>query len=322
MKAAAARFAAQWQALAPEGPVGLAVSGGADSLALMLLMQEVAPRNFRVATVDHGLRPESAGEAAMVGAHCARLGIAHQTLKVSLTKGAAIQERARAARYGALGGWCEREGLAALVTAHHADDQAETMVMRLNRGAGLRGLAAMRAVAPVPGVGGHRSIRLPLIRPLLSWRRAELAGLVQAAGLVAVDDPSNRDPRHERVRIRDAMTSAALFDCNGMAASAAHLADADAALEWMADRLWAEVAAETDAGQAIELACPVDLPTALCLRLLERVLARFGAPPPRGAELARWRTAMAAGGVATLGGVKGDARRGIWRFTRAPAHRR
>lgn len=299
--------------MAPEGRVGLAVSGGPDSLAMLLLFHEVAPRNFCVATVDHGLRAESADEAAMVAALCAERAIAHRTLALTLNKGSAVQERARAERYAALAQWARNEGLAAIVTAHHADDQAETMVMRLNRGAGLRGLAAMRSTATVPGAPD-----LALIRPLLSWRRADLRKVVEAAGLVAADDPSNRDSAYERVRLRDALTSSKVFDARGFAASAGHLVAADEALEWMVERLWSEVAwtAET-----LVWYPPGDLPDVLALRLLERVLKDFGAAHPRGPDLVRWLGTLRAGGVGTLGGVKGDARRGPWHFSPAPPRR-
>lgn len=293
-----------------DGPVGLAVSGGPDSLAMLLLFHEVAPRNFAVATVDHGLRAESADEAAMVAKVCAERRIAHRTLAIAMTKGSAVQERARASRYHALAEWAAAEGLAAIVTAHHADDQAETMVMRLNRGAGLRGLSAMRQIAQVPGAP-----HLPLLRPLLRWPRRDLLAVVAASGLVPALDPSNTDPRYERVRVRDAMTSNPAFIASGFAASADHLAEADAALDWAVQTFWPQV----PAGAAqIVLSLPVDIPPALALRLLERVLAHFGALPPRGPALVRWHESLRAGHVATLGGVKGDARGRAWRFTPAP----
>lgn len=279
---------------------------------MLVLFQEVAPRNFQVATVDHGLRAESAGEAAMVAAICAERGIAHRTLTLSLEKGSAVQERARAARYRALAEWAQAEQLAAIVTAHHADDQAETMVMRLNRGVGLRGLAAMRPAAQVPGAPG-----LPLLRPFLSWRRADLQAVVDVSGLAAADDPSNRDPGYERVRMRDALTSNDAFAIMGFARSARNLADADAALEWVVDQLWKEVVALSD---GFTWNPPTDLPDAIALRMLERVLARLSGAAPRGAELVRWLETLRRGGVATLGGVKGDARTHAWRFTLAPPH--
>lgn len=289
-----------------------------------------------VATVDHGLRAESATEAQAVAALCAARGLPHATLPLGLSAGPAIQARARAARYAALAGWADREGLAAIATAHHADDQAETMAMRLHRGAGVRGLAGMRAVATVPGAPS-----LPLLRPLLDWRRAELAQVVAQAGLGALDDPSNRDPRFERVRVRQGLAAAGdWLDAAGLAASARHCADADAALDWCANRLFAQgwkagdagVEGDADGGtgdaQGAMLAVPADLPAALALRLLERVLARLGSrdSPPRGPELARWHQALATGGVATLGGVRGEGReaeggKACWQFTRAAPHR-
>lgn len=277
---------------------------------MLLLFHEVAPRNFAVATVDHGLRPESAGEAAMVASICAERGIAHRTLAISMDKGSAVQERARAARYRALTDWAAAEGLAAIVTGHHADDQAETMVMRLNRGAGLRGLSGMRAVAQVPGAP-----ELPLLRPFLHWSRRDLLAVVETSGLAPALDPSNTDPRYERVRVRDALTSSPAFLSSGFAVSARHLAEADAALDWAAQMLWLEGSA--DAAQIVLLP-PVDIPAALALRLLERVLAHFGALPARGRELVRWHESLRSGRVATLGGVKGDARGKAWRFTAAP----
>lgn len=293
--------------------MGLAVSGGADSLALLLLFHEVAPRDFCVATVDHGLRAEAGEEAAMVAALCASRDIPHATLTLALPKGSAVQERARLARYAEMAKWARGQGLAALVTAHHADDQAETMVMRLNRGAGLRGLAGMRSRSVTPG-----DPSLPLLRPLLFWRRAELAAVVSAAGIVAADDPSNRDQRYERVRVRDALTSAQVFDANGFASSAANLAQADAALDWAAEQLWQDVVCDA---QGFTWNAPEGVPQALALRVLERVLNGLEVHTGRGSDVVRWLEALSAGRVATLAGVKGDARKGRWRFTRVPPHR-
>ncbi|WP_370521593.1 tRNA lysidine(34) synthetase TilS [Novosphingobium sp. ERN07] len=289
------------------------MSGGPDSLALLLLFHEVAPRNFAVATVDHGLRPEAAQEAAFVAAICTERGIPHHTLTLALTKGSAVQERARAARYAALAQWCIEQGLGALVTAHHADDQAETMVMRLNRKVGLRGLAGMRPRAVVPGAPA-----LPLLRPLLNWRRTDLATLVKEAGLQAAQDPSNSDTTYERVRIRAALTSSDAFDASAFAATAHHLAEADEALEWAVSQLWQDVDLHEE-GFTWNPAS--DLPPVLALRVLERILAGFGSAAPRGPSLLRWLAALRSGGVATLAGVKGDARRAPWRFTRAPERR-
>jgi tRNA(Ile)-lysidine synthase len=280
-------------------------------VALLLLAHATVPGSFAVATVDHGLRADSADEAAMVAALCTGRGIAHTTLPIGMSPGAGVQARARAARYAAMAQWAAQHGLGAIVTAHHANDQVETLVMRLNRGAGVRGLAGMRAAGTVPGTTG-----LPLLRPLLGWRRAELAAVVAEAGIVAVDDPSNRDDRFERARLRHAMTSAQWLDINGLAASAAHLADADAAIGWSVDRAWTGL---MDDGEGLTW-CP-DGPRAIRLRVLERIVATLGTSEPRGSEVARWLAALESAEVATLGGVRGDGSKAAWRFTRAPAHR-
>lgn len=303
-------FAVEWQRLWPGADkVGLAVSGGHDSLALLLLAETVLGADrFAAATVDHGLRAESAAEAAFVAQICAARGIAHQILTLSMAPGPAVQERARDARYHALGRWCRQQDLAALVTAHHADDQAETLVMRMNRGAGLRGLAGIRPRAVVPGD------TLALLRPLLGRRRAALVALVAEAGIVAVDDPSNRDGRFERVRVRAGLATAPWLDPAGLAASAGHLAQADAALDWAADRLCADMVGP-------DIAIATDLPQALALRVLERVIAQLGGATPRGRDLARWHVRLVAGEIATLAGVRGDGRTRPWRFSVTPPHK-
>lgn len=312
----AKRFAASWNAIAPSGKIGLAVSGGPDSLALLLLYHEVVQRNFCVVTVDHGLRPESAAEATMVSGLCAERGIAHTTLSLSLAKGSGVQARARAARYTAMAQWAHELGLAAIATAHHADDQTETMVMRLNRGAGLRGLAGMRPVVPLPFAPRH--IPLMLVRPLLQWSRSDLVDVVEAARIIPVDDPSNHDPLYERVRIRQAISSTQVLQTKGFCETAHHLAEADIALEWAADQLWLDVSRDAE---GLKWNAPADTPGVLALRILERVLLEFGAPVPRGSELVRWLETLRSAKVSTLGGVKGDARFGAWHFTRAPDRR-
>ena len=291
--------------------VGLAVSGGPDSLALLVLAHQVLSGRFEVATVDHGLRAAAADEAALVAQLCAQLGIAHRTIQLDLRVGAAVQERARDARYAALAAWLRERGLAALVTGHHADDQAETLVMRLNRGAGVRGLAGMRPVAAVPG-----DPELTLLRPLLGWRRAELQAAIENAGVDASDDPSNRDNRFERVRIRAGLAGADWIDPAALAIAARHLAEADAALDWAADGEWRMVERGADA-----CAYAPSAPRAVRLRVLERIVQELVGAAPRGRDLARWFDALEAGGVATLGGVRGDGTSLPWRFTPARPHR-
>jgi len=156
--------------VAPDARIGVAVSGGPDSLALLLLSAAARPGLVEAATVDHALRPESRAEAEMVGGVCNRLSVSHSILTARWNElpETAIQERARSERYRLLGYWADERGLSALATAHHADDQAETLLMRLSRGSGVRGLAGMRPRSITPG--SH----VRLVRPLLAWRRSEL----------------------------------------------------------------------------------------------------------------------------------------------------
>ena len=177
-------------------PFAVAVSGGPDSMALLALAASAWPGAVIAATVDHGLRASAAGECAMVADVCAGLGVRHATLAGAVPAGASLQAQARALRYKLLVDWAVREGAATLATAHQADDQAETFLMRATRGAGLSGLAGVRSSRVIDGTD------LLLVRPLLDWRRAELRAIVRRAGLPFVDDPANDDPRHDRTRFR------------------------------------------------------------------------------------------------------------------------
>ncbi|WP_327462687.1 tRNA lysidine(34) synthetase TilS [Sphingomonas sp.] len=286
----------------------LAVSGGPDSLALLLLVP--AESYVRAATVDHGLRPESRAEAEHVAAICAARGIAHDILTLSLPPGTG-QAQAREARYAALGEWCRAHGLTHLATGHHADDQAETLLMRLARGAGLAGLAGIRAERALGG-------GVTLVRPLLGYRKAELEAIVAAAGLTPVRDPSNTDPRYDRTAARALLAATPWLDPARLARSAAHLAEAEAALEWAIDRLGAERMG-AEAGEESLSLDPTGLPPELLRRLMRRIFARFG-EEPRGPELARLTAALHEGRTATLGTVKATPGR-RWTFNRAPPRR-
>jgi tRNA(Ile)-lysidine synthase len=288
----------------------VAVSGGPDSLALLLLAHAALPGRVEAATVDHGLRPESADEAAMVAAVCAKLGIPHAALKVALAEGN-LQAEARTARYAALAGWMAERGLAALATAHHADDQAETLLLRLNRGSGVAGLAGVRAKGQVPGT------RLPLLRPLLGWRRAELGGVVAQAGIAAAQDPSNDAERFDRVRIRKALATADWLDIDALAASAGHLADADAALDWAAAREWSECVSPAPMG----LTYRPQAPRAVALRVLARIVRELGGGEVRGGQLARLFDSLVARQPASIGSLVARALPEGWSFTRAPKRR-
>jgi tRNA(Ile)-lysidine synthase len=178
--------------------LAVAVSGGRDSVALAVLLHQWAgERQGRVLAlvVDHALRPESAGEVHATRERLAALGIAAETLVWSGAKPATgIQQAAREARYRLLLEACRRHGLLHLLTAHHANDQAETVAMRAARASGPDGLAGMAALVE------HRDARL--LRPLLAVSRARLTATLQARGIGWIDDPSNEDRRFERVRMR------------------------------------------------------------------------------------------------------------------------
>ncbi len=299
------RFAADLAELAPTGRIGIAVSGGPDSLALLLLAHQARAGEVAAATVDHCLRPASRAEAEAVAAICAELSVPHAILTARWADPptANVQARARDERYALLAAWAVDRSLTAIATAHHADDQAETLLMRLARGAGIAGLAGARpSRALAPGIA--------LIRPLLAWRKTELEAIVAAAGLTPLDDPSNRDPRHDRARLRLWLTDAP-FDPERLAASAAWLGEADDALDWslaQADRL-------THCGNIVTLD-PENLPRELQRRLLLAAFSALDAPPPRGPDLARALDALTSGATVTLAGLKLSGGR---RWTLSPA---
>ena len=286
------------------------MSGGPDSLALLLLAHAALPGRVEAATVDHGLRSQSAAEAEAVAAICADLGVSHSVLSVTLAPGN-LQAEARAARYAALAGWASERQLTALLTGHHADDQAETLLLRLARGSGVAGLAGVRARGLVPGTN------LPLLRPLLGWRRAELADVVAAAGLVAATDPSNADPRFDRARLRTAIAEADWLDVPALALSAAHLADADLALEWAARREW--IAAVKPAPHG--LIYRPEAPRAVALRVLARIVTELGGDPPRGRTLARLFDTLLARQPMSVGALVARPMADGWSFTAAPVRR-
>lgn len=311
------RFRADLDPLVPnDARIGLAVSGGPDSLALLLLAAAARPERVEAATIDHALRPEARSEAEMVGEICANIGVAHTilTARWSEIPETALQERARNQRYLLLGYWAEERMLGAIATAHHADDQAETVLMRLVRGSGVRGLAGMRRRSSTPG--SH----VRLVRPLLGWRRTDLVEICAAAGLTPIADPSNQDERFERVRVRNALNEAEWLDAAAVAHSAANLADADAALEWAAKNEWRRSVQEKRDLIAYR---PGDAPAEIVRRILVRAirtLASEGEHELRGRELDQLMGALRNGGEATLRGVhcKGGTE---WRFAPAPARR-
>jgi tRNA(Ile)-lysidine synthase len=321
-----ARFAADLGALWPEdersGPLGLAVSGGPDSLALLLLAHAAMPGRIAVASIDHGLRPEAAGEVALVERIAAERGIPFTPLTVTLAPGN-VQAKAREARYAALAGWAQAAGLGAVATAHHADDQAETLLMRLNRGSGLAGLAGVRASTTIEGT------EVALLRPLLSWRKSELAAVVAAAGITPALDPSNTNPDFDRARLRGRLAESDWLDPVQIAASAAHLAESWQALSWYAELDWHEMVMRDDSAPGgLGYTYCANVPRVIAIETILAIITALGGHATR-AEAARAWDRLWAGENASLGGVlavpgverveKVGVMMRVWRFRPEPA---
>ena len=256
-------------------------------MALLALAHDLMGDRIEVATVDHGLRAEAAEECALVARVCSDRGIPCRVLNVSVGDGNG-QDRARAARYGALGKWAQARELAAIATAHHADDQAETLLMRLNRGSGLAGLAGIRSSTMIAGCA------VPVLRPLLAFRKQELRDLVERLGIPFAEDPSNRDQSYDRVRIRRALEAADWIDPVALARSASHLEEAQQALQIVANQLWEDAAVIGDARVAV----PVGPTRDTSARLVARAIAKLGGEISHGEVAAFLKAANGRGNIA------------------------
>lgn len=270
-------------------------------MALMALLSEWAEARAKpppiVLTVDHGLRPGSAREGKAVLAAAKTAGLEAHALKWTGAKPKSdIEAAAREARYRLMGTWCRRHGIPALYLAHTREDQAETFLLRLARGTGLDGLAAMQPVAPfpLPGFG-----ELVLARPLLGMGRSDLRAFLEGRGLAWSEDPMNEDPRFARVRLRamwPALEAAGLTP-GRIADAASHLARARAALEAaVSDALARHVRFE--AGRALfDPAALGDTSEEVGLRVLAALLGRVSgaAYRPRFERLKRLYGAILAG---------------------------
>ncbi|MBD2842752.1 tRNA lysidine(34) synthetase TilS [Erythrobacter sp. KMU-140] len=255
--------------------LGVAVSGGPDSLALLLLAHAASGGGkVAAATVDHGLRQESASEADFVSDICAKLGVEHTVLNVEVSEGN-LQSNARAARYLALGQWHDEARVSAVMTAHHADDQAETLLMRLNRGSGVPGLAGIRSTTEIPGWGGS------LFRPLLRWSKAELESVVAQAGIEPVRDPSNADEQFDRARMRRFLAEQDWIDSQALAASAEHLEDAWRAIEWFAAEDWETHVVPDSDEQGRGFRYYANVPRAISIETICRIIAELGGATTR-----------------------------------------
>jgi tRNA(Ile)-lysidine synthase len=255
--------------------IGLAVSGGPDSLALMLLAAEFAKRHqahdrFVVYSLDHGLRPEAAGEVAYVTESARQLGFAARALKWEGPKPTTgIQQAARNARYRLIAEAMAADETEILLTAHHLADQAETVLMRLAHGSGVEGLRGMDYLVEIAG--------LVVVRPLLGMDPADLAQVVAASGLQPVADPSNSDTDYERVRWRQMLPQLAALglDARRLSRFADRMRDADRALAAMAATLAAGVDARTGTG-SVTRAVLQRAPRAVAIRIMANLLDAVG----------------------------------------------
>ncbi len=271
----------------------VAVSGGPDSMALLHLAAGWRDRggpHIHAATVDHDLRPGSRAEAEAVGQWAGALKIPHSILTWTGDRPKArVQELARAARYRLLGDLAEKIGAEVLLTGHHADDQAETILFRLLRGSGVAGLAAM---APVSHRGGLR-----LVRPLLGLSKADLIAHCEALGQAFFQDPSNRDPRYARTHLKKVMADLAAegLGRDELLRLGRRAARADEALRAYMEALRAKIAPL--AGED-SFECPAgslqSVPMEGLLRILEAEVARIGDAAPRLDRLERLTAGVAA----------------------------
>lgn len=319
MPAALPDIRADLSPLLAERHVALAVSGGSDSIALMRLAASWAATHhptlcLSVLTVDHGLRTASAAEAEQVNRWAGAIGLPHQTLTWSAKPPprSGIQAKAREARYGLMADWCRSSGATLLLTAHTLDDQAETVLMRLSRTMAPEALAGIRCHGAWDG--------FPLFRPLLKARRVALRDYLSRAGQGWIDDPSNEDPRFERVRVRQSLvalggtgvTAERLSALSEAGARTFRLMD-DLCGRWL--RRWLE---EGDAGVCRFPAAPfTSLPPPLKERILACIIHHYGGGQfqPEAEELRRLALWMEQGGQprCTLGGaVIGRRAQGFW----------
>ncbi len=291
-----ARFLAR---LMPSQSLGLAVSGGGDSMALLHLAVACGLRPA-IVTVNHGLRAEAAGEADQVAAVATSLGLRHSTL---LWQGwdhsGNLQDAARKARRSLIAAWARENHIAAVALGHTQNDVAETFVMRLARGAGVDGLATMAQHWREGGILWQR--------PLLGFTRTELRAWLQAQGKTWVEDPSNDNSRFDRVRARKALVHLQPLGITSanLAQVAAHLAEARTALDALADQ-WASQTLHEEAGTVLIAPALWTAPAETQRRVLQRVLMWIAPADyaPRGSQLGHLLARLAAGQAATLAGVR------------------
>jgi len=286
------------------GRLAVAVSGGADSAALMLLAAESF--DVTVLTVDHSLRAASAGEALAVARLCTEHGIKHHIFIWEGDKPTGnIQAVARDARYGLMANWCRANGVRYLATAHHMDDQAETVLLRLARGSGVYGLAGMAPARDLKDV--------TLIRPLLNVPKSDLLTYLRARSVEWIEDPSNQSEAFDRVKIRKLLGNPPVegLRADRLAATAGRLRRSRAALEHY-EAKWLYRAVETfpEGYAVLDLGALTDEPEEILLRGLATICRYVG----KGTYVPRMEKLLRLFDQLTTGGFRGQTLYGA-RFT-------
>ena len=285
----------------------LAVSGGPDSLAMLLLAHAVLPDRIVAATVDHGLRPEARAEADFVAKLSDERGIPHRILTPDQPITGNIQSSARTARYDLLHRAADQYDCTFIATAHHADDQLETLLMRLARGSG------------VDGMSGVRPRNGKIIRPLLEFSKSELEEICQAQGIQPVRDPSNDNGEFDRVAVRQWLAEAPeLFKASRANQTASAMHDAGKALAWMAEQLAvARIIHINDEIQCDAAGLPAEMQRRLVLIALSMIDPELR---PRGDTLMRTVEKLSSGKTSTVGNIlcKGGS---VWSFSHSPPRR-
>ena len=289
-------------AFSPDAPsrVGVAVSGGSDSMAALHLIAQVVP--VEAVTIDHGLRAEAAAEARFVAEACARLSVPHSVIRWQRTETAGnLMDQARRARLRLIGDWARARGLSHVVLGHTADDQAETFLMRLARAAGLEGLSGMRRNWAENGVNWTR--------PFLDVPRATLRDWLRGRNIGWIDDPTNDNEDYDRVKARKALRALAPL---GLSAEricdvVAHLGDAETAVQDCLRRAVTTLAREDRGDVVISAdAFKAELPAELQRRLIVQALKWVGGQDyaPRADAVAGLLSGVSDGRGGTLAGCR------------------
>ncbi len=298
-------------------PIAVAVSGGGDSTALLHLLHRVAEPAGHVlhaVTVDHGLRPEAAAEAAAVAGFCAALGVPHETLRWAGPDATGnLMDQARRARMRLMADWARSRGIGHIALGHTADDQAESFLINLSRAAGLDGLAGMRAAWTRDGVCWTR--------PLLGQTRAALRAYLRRNGVTWIEDPSNDNDRFTRVRARRALQALTPLGItvDRLTTSIHNLAmaqDAVIAATVQAAGAIVETAGSLHLRRDALFCCPPEIRR----RLLTRMIRWMNGSdyPPREAQVRQLEQALHDNRDATLGGVRFRSRDAAITVSREP----